>query len=95
MRAEAYNAHLAALGSLIAVMREVGAKYQLFPAQVAMAWAMTKGTLPLIGVTKPHHVTDAVAAAKITLTPEEVTLLEQAADATGIDTQASWEGEMA
>lgn len=93
-RAATYNKVLPALTNLIEVLREVGEKYQLSVAQTAMAWAISKGTLPLIGVTKPHHVTDAAVIAQVRLTPEEMSRLETAADATGIDTQASWEGDM-
>ena len=32
---------------------------------------------PIVGATKPHHLTDAVAALDITLTEEEITALEE------------------
>jgi len=34
------------------------------------AWAIAKGTLPIIGVTKENQVLDAVKAANITITEE-------------------------
>jgi aryl-alcohol dehydrogenase-like predicted oxidoreductase len=34
-------------------------------------------TAPIVGATKPHHLTDAVAALEIRLPPEEVKLLEE------------------
>lgn len=48
-------------------------------AQVAMAWLLKNPvvTAPIVGATKPHHLTDAVAALDITLTDEEVTALEE------------------
>ena len=48
-------------------------------AQVALAWLLHQPgvTAPIIGATKPDHVDDAVAAAELTLTPEEMNLLEQ------------------
>ena len=47
-------------------------------AQVAMAWLLQKPgvTSPIIGVTKPHHVDDAVAALEVTLSTEEIERLE-------------------
>jgi aryl-alcohol dehydrogenase-like predicted oxidoreductase len=47
-------------------------------AQVALAWIMQKSvvTTPIIGASKPHHLTDAVAATKLRLTPEEIATLE-------------------
>src|SRR5436190_4276970 len=47
-------------------------------AQIALAWPLTKPyvTAPIIGATKPQHISDAVAATQFTLTPEEVARLE-------------------
>lgn len=47
-------------------------------AQVALAWLLQKSmvTAPIIGASKPHHLTDAVAALSLTLTAEEVAALE-------------------
>jgi aryl-alcohol dehydrogenase (NADP+) len=47
-------------------------------AQVAMAWLLQKPgiTSPIIGASKPAHLTDAVAALSLKLTAEEVASLE-------------------
>jgi aryl-alcohol dehydrogenase-like predicted oxidoreductase len=47
-------------------------------AQIALAWHLSKPfiTAPIIGATKPEHLTDAVAAVELKLTPEEVARLE-------------------
>ena len=47
-------------------------------AQVAMAWLLQKKgiTSPIIGASKPAHLTDAVAALLLKLTSEEVASLE-------------------
>jgi aryl-alcohol dehydrogenase-like predicted oxidoreductase len=47
-------------------------------AQVALAWLLhTPGvTAPIVGATKPHHLTDAVAAVSLKLTPQEIAQLE-------------------
>ena len=47
-------------------------------AQVALAWLLTKPVVssPIIGATKPRHLADAVAALDVTLTPDEIQLLE-------------------
>jgi aryl-alcohol dehydrogenase-like predicted oxidoreductase len=49
------------------------------PAQVAHAWLQQKPgiTSPIIGATKPDHLTDAIAALRLNLTTEEITALEQ------------------
>ncbi len=48
-------------------------------AQIALAWMFSKPaiTSPIVGATKPHHLTDAVAALSLRLTPEEIASLEE------------------
>jgi aryl-alcohol dehydrogenase-like predicted oxidoreductase len=46
-------------------------------AQIALAWVAGKVTAPIVGATKPHHLEDAVAALDITLTDEEISMLEE------------------
>ena len=46
---------------------------------MALAWMLQKPgiTAPIVGATKPNHLTDAVGALPVRLTPEEVRLLEE------------------
>ncbi len=48
------------------------------PAQVALAWVLSKSVIsaPIVGASRPGHLEDAVAALNITLTPEEIAQLE-------------------
>jgi aryl-alcohol dehydrogenase-like predicted oxidoreductase len=59
-------------------LQEVAAARDLPPAQVALAWLLHKPgvTAPVIGATKLHHITDAVAAEKLVLSDDEMALLE-------------------
>jgi aryl-alcohol dehydrogenase-like predicted oxidoreductase len=47
-------------------------------AQVALAWVGQKQevTAPIIGASKPHHLSDAIAAFSLSLTDEEIAALE-------------------
>jgi aryl-alcohol dehydrogenase-like predicted oxidoreductase len=47
-------------------------------AQVALAWVLSKRdvTAPIVGATKLHHLTDAIAALDITLSADEIDALE-------------------
>ncbi|WP_315831271.1 aldo/keto reductase [Bradyrhizobium prioriisuperbiae] len=47
-------------------------------AQVALAWVLQQDgvTAPIVGASKPHHLTDAVAATALKLTAEEIAALE-------------------
>lgn len=94
-RGDAYNPHLKELETLIQELRSIGEAHQASPAQVATAWAIAKGTLPIIGVTKVRQVEEAAAAAQIMLTAEEVSRLEKLGDEAGVDTLREWEKEMA
>ena len=58
---------------------EIAAARGVPPARVALAWMLGKPglTAPIIGATKPHHISDAVDALSLTLTPAEVQRLEE------------------
>ena len=51
----------------------------LSQAQLALAWMLSKPgiTAPIVGATKPHHLTEAVAALSLRLTPQEIAALEE------------------
>jgi len=94
-RAASYNKVLPQLETLTKAMADIGLRYQANTAQIAIAWAIAKGTLPIIGATKVHHVTDAAQAATIRLNSAEMEQLENLARATGVDTRGAWEQPMA
>jgi aryl-alcohol dehydrogenase (NADP+) len=60
-------------------VREVAESRGVPRAQVALAWLLSKSvvTAPIVGASKPHHLDDAVAAADLQLTAEEITALEE------------------
>lgn len=94
-RGEAFDEDvLAKLEGLIHAMKEVGNHHNANSAQVAIAWAIAKGTVPIIGVTRTSQIADAVKAAEITLTAQEVHDLEAAAKETGIVIKGEWEKPM-
>ena len=93
-RAEAYNPHLKELTALIDELKIIGTRFDASPAQVATAWAIAKGTLPIIWVTKVHQVEEAAKAMRIELTADEISRLERLGDETGVHTLREWEKEM-
>ena len=93
-RGRKYNPVLPRLEALTDEMKRIGAKHGASCSQIGIAWAVAKGTMPLIGAIKERHVTEAAAAADIVLTSDEVSRLEALADATGIDTRGEWEHTM-
>lgn len=94
MRGQTYNPQLGKIEKLVAVMRGIADAHNVEVAQIPVAWAVAKHTLPLIGATKPSHVADAYNASQVKLTEEEIKLLEDAAASTGAETRGSWENSM-
>jgi aryl-alcohol dehydrogenase-like predicted oxidoreductase len=58
---------------------EVAAERGVPQAQVALAWLLHKPgvTAPIVGVTKPHHLDDALSAEQLTLGGDELARLEE------------------
>jgi len=48
-------------------------------AQIALAWVLRNPLVsaPIVGATKPHHLSEAVAALDIELTDDEVTTMQE------------------
>ena len=93
-RAETYNPVLDKLEILNSELKKLAEKYGVGTAQIPVAWAIAKGTLPIIGVTKENQVLDAVKAANITLTAEDTAELEKVADSLDLNVIRFWEKEM-
>ncbi|MDO4280432.1 MAG: aldo/keto reductase [Peptococcaceae bacterium] len=94
-RGETYNPLLAKIESLTAVMARIACAHDATVPQIAIAWAICKGTTPIIGVTKAAQVADAAKAASLVLTDEDMATLEAASRQTDVDTRGSWEQPMA
>jgi 1-deoxyxylulose-5-phosphate synthase len=60
-------------------LAEVAAARGAPPAQVALAWLLSRPvvTAPIVGATRLGHISDALAAAQLILTDEEVRRLEE------------------
>ncbi|GAB2831137.1 aldo/keto reductase [Actinocorallia aurea] len=60
-------------------VERIAAAHGVSMAQVAMAWVLRNPvvTAPIVGATKPHHLTDAVSALELRLTREEIAALEE------------------
>lgn len=93
-RAQAYNPVLDKLEVLNGELKKLADKYNVGPVQIPVAWAIAKGTLPIIGVTKENQVEDAVKAANVNLTAQETKELEKLADSLQINAVRMWEKEM-
>ncbi|WP_225419777.1 aldo/keto reductase [Levilactobacillus cerevisiae] len=95
MRGQIYNQVLPQVSALTAGLKEIGARQNASAAEVATAYAITKGTTPIIGVTKAKYIPSEAKAMGLTLSAAEISQLEDLAAAANVDTKGSWEAPMA
>ena len=93
-RGKVYNPMLPQLEKLNAGLKEIADRHGVAPAQIPVAWAIAKGTLPIIGVTKVYQVEDAAKAIALELTSEEIETIERLAGETPLNVIRYWEKEM-
>ena len=93
-RGKIYNPQMEKIEKLNEELKKLAEKYKTKVALIPIAWAICKGTLPIIGVTKIEQVEDAANAMKIKLKQEEISQLEQFAKQLDINVIRFWEKEM-
>jgi len=76
--AQQWYDHHAEEDAIIAAVEDIAASRGVLPAQIALAWLMSRPgiTAPVIGASKPQHLDDAVASLSLALTSEEAAKLE-------------------
>src|SRR5690349_22599314 len=64
---------------VIAAVQKLAEARGVTMAQIALAWVLRNPLVsaPIVGATKPHHLTEAVAALDIELTDDEVTTMQE------------------
>ncbi|MGN6324982.1 aldo/keto reductase [Pseudolysinimonas sp.] len=93
-RAEMYNSMLPQMQDLTDALARIGESHGARAADVATAWAIEKGAIPIVGVTKPHHIDGLARATRIVLSTAETTELESLAAAMNAETRGGWEQQM-
>ncbi len=68
---------LAAIQPLVALLRQIGDAHGKTPAQVALAWTVAKGSVPIPGAKNVTQAASNAAALGLRLTPNEVDLLDR------------------
>lgn len=68
------------MSRLSGLLREIGQAHASAPGQVALAWVIAKGALPVPGVKTAAQVLENAAAASINLSPDEVRGLDEESD---------------
>ena len=93
-RANAYGGSLAEIEELNKAIADIAENHDAKVAQLPIAWAIAKGTLPIIGATKVYHVEDVADAVNIELSDDEIKTMEELADKANVNTIRIWEKEM-
>ena len=62
---------------IIRRVHEIAERRGVSMTEVSLAWLLTRVTAPVVGATTLHHIEGAAKATEPTLTPEEITYLEE------------------
>jgi len=69
----------AEVSETVAAVEAIASARRVPPAQVALAWVMAQSgiTSPIVGLSKPHHLADALGALSLDLSADETATLEE------------------
>lgn len=76
---------------LLECIDDLSAKYNVDKSQIAIMWAVGKGTVPIIGVTKPSHVKALAESSELSLSDEDMHRLESEAAKAKLLIKGIWE----
>jgi len=76
---------------LLDLMNEIASKHNIDKSQVPILWAIAKGAVPIIGITKKKYAGLLADALKVKLDSAEIDRLTAEAGTTGIRQQGIWE----
>jgi aryl-alcohol dehydrogenase-like predicted oxidoreductase len=67
--------------ALVDLLGGIGKRKKATPAQIALAWLLSRKPwiVPIPGTTKPHRLKENIGAAAVTLTPDDLREIEEAA----------------
>lgn len=93
-RGRKYNPLLPKLKIINEALEKVALNHNSTISEIATAYVINKGTLPIVGVTKIKHVEEAYISSQIVLSSDEIKHLEDVADSLNLNTIREWEKEM-
>jgi len=70
---------------LIDALESIGFKYDRTASQVALNWIISKGAIPIVGVTNQKYLLDAAGALDWRLSSNDIAFLEQTSDSLGFE----------
>ncbi len=79
-----YRRRTKKLQPLYKVMGDIGERYGISTAQVAIVYCLTKGITPVCGCRKPYHIEQLIQDSAIRFTDDEIKILETTAQQCGV-----------
>ncbi len=79
------------ISPLLSFIHELANKYHVDSSQIAIMWAASKGTVPIVGVTKPSHVEQLATSSQISLDQGDIIKLENLAGSANLTMKGTWE----
>lgn len=76
---------------LLNYIKELAVKYNIDSSQIPIAWTISKGVFPIVGLTKSRHAKSLKQGIDISLTDDEIKKLEELAVASGVKCKGMWE----
>ena len=76
---------------LIDYIRELGRLHGVDSSQIPIAWSVSKGVIPIVGLTKPHQALSLNDGLRLRLSDGETAELERLALASGVKCKGIWE----
>jgi aryl-alcohol dehydrogenase-like predicted oxidoreductase len=91
-RAEFYNKDFfTKIEPLLLCLRGMAEKYNCSMTTINIAYAIAKGTIPILGCTNKEQIYDYIKSYQIYLTEDDIKLLEETADSCKYISVRSWE----
>lgn len=91
LRGRTYNKSLVDIEPLLECMKEIADKYDIPQSQVPVVWALSKGTVPIVGVTKQQHVYELTKALDRKFDKDDLWKLETLASQIKVHKKQFWE----
>ena len=79
------------IDGLLDLMKDIADTYDIDCSQIPILWALKKGAVPIVGITKPEYAEKLSEALRVSLSDEEIDMLTEEARKTGVRQQGAWE----
>lgn len=94
-RGRIYNLQVMnALSPLKTEMGKLADSYCVSDSQIAIAWSVGRGAIPVVGVTRSSHIGGIVSALDLSLDEDDLNHLEDTANSINVDIKGFWELEV-